>query len=513
LTDVTFDKGWVQGTLDGVTVDRKTRAIRIHGGDISVYLDKRPSGGSGGVAERGTIWAEGLQVQAFKDKHFAVMSGVGWDGKKVTWKTSIITVEGYWSRPVLFMFMADNGAYEPKVALQVGHLKGRAPVVEKIPGISLEGVEFDVRDFEFDEASSTAKVSKMTVSKETPETELIAAESAIFILNPQEQKLGFFVPDVRIHHPWVSLKPERFKNVLGSIEFKPLALVLWAPLKAKFQLEEREVLVQGSCQEWANVVGGDTVLKDIPFQGQLHLEAGLKPAPHLRMDQKGMPATCQPTSCEVFAKLRKPFQYTAIHANGEPFERTSGPGTPEWVYLGGMGKMPMAVETLEDPGFKFHRGFIRQAYENSLIDNVSKGKFNRGGSTLTMQLVKNLYLRREKTLLRKVQELLLAMAMEKCLSKAEIIELYLNVVEFGRDVYGVGPGAKHWFHRFPEALSPVEAFWMASILPKPRLVAPPDEASLKGIERLMSSLAKQGKIPEWTGSVEDVDTSGWESAP
>jgi membrane peptidoglycan carboxypeptidase len=150
---------------------------------------------------------------------------------------------------------------------------------------------------------------------------------------------------------------------------------------------------------------------------------------------------------------------------------------------------------MEDPGFEHHRGYITQAFFNSFIDNIKHDRFLRGGSTITMQLVKNVWLNREKTLSRKVQEFFLAQALESCYSKDEIMELYLNVVEFGPNRYGVGHGAHHWFKKGPGELSPVESFWLASILPRPSRTGPPTEQSLKKIKSLIKQLATNDRIP------------------
>jgi membrane peptidoglycan carboxypeptidase len=173
------------------------------------------------------------------------------------------------------------------------------------------------------------------------------------------------------------------------------------------------------------------------------------------------------------------------------------------------GDMPLAVTTMEDPGFEHHRGFIVQAFSNSFLDNLKQGRFLRGGSTITMQLAKNLWLTREKTLGRKVQEFFLSQALESCYSKDEIMELYLNVVEFGPNQYGVGNGSMHWFHKGPGELVPTEAFWLASILPRPSRTQPPTDSSLKHVEGLMKRLAEDGRIPNFTDDMvepEEVQT-------
>ena len=90
----------------------------------------------------------------------------------------------------------------------------------------------------------------------------------------------------------------------------------------------------------------------------------------------------------------------------------------------------------------------------------------------------------------------MAQELESCFTKDEILELYLNVVEFAPNVYGIGAAAQHYFKKSPIALSPVQAFYLATILPRPRKAPPPTEATLAGVQKLMTRFASDGKIPE-----------------
>jgi membrane peptidoglycan carboxypeptidase len=98
---------------------------------------------------------------------------------------------------------------------------------------------------------------------------------------------------------------------------------------------------------------------------------------------------------------------------------------------------------------------------------VKAGKFVRGASTISMQLAKNLYLSRDKTLSRKLQEAVLTMLLEQELGKDQILELYLNVIEFGPGIYGIGAAAQHYFNASPSQLSLGQSLYLASILPSP----------------------------------------------
>ena len=154
--------------------------------------------------------------------------------------------------------------------------------------------------------------------------------------------------------------------------------------------------------------------------------------------------------------------------DGQSVMIQSGPGTPDWVPYEDISKfMEAAVLICEDGGFYRHRGLDFRAIERALKDDIRAGRFVRGASTISMQLAKNLYLGREKTLARKIQEALLTLLLEQELSKKELMELYLNVVEFGPGIYGVGPAAEHYFKLPARDLSLGQALYLASILPDP----------------------------------------------
>lgn len=169
-------------------------------------------------------------------------------------------------------------------------------------------------------------------------------------------------------------------------------------------------------------------------------------------------------------RFRKPFRRTAYDPKGRPFELSSGPGTADWVPGNSISKfMEAAVMTTEDGGFHRHRGFDHEAIKNSVRENLRKKKFVRGASTISMQLAKNLYLDRGKTLSRKLQEAVLTMYLEQELTKEQILELYLNVAELGPNVYGVGPAARAYFSTRPADLSLGQALYIATLLPSPQV--------------------------------------------
>jgi membrane peptidoglycan carboxypeptidase len=146
----------------------------------------------------------------------------------------------------------------------------------------------------------------------------------------------------------------------------------------------------------------------------------------------------------------------------------SGPGAPNWVPYPRIPKsMEIAVLVCEDGGFHRHRGFDFRAIEKAIKEDVLAGRFVRGASTISMQLAKNLYLGSEKTLSRKIQEAFLTMLLEQQLTKQELMELYLNVVELGPGIYGIQAAADHYFDSDATELTLGQALYLASILPDP----------------------------------------------
>ncbi len=156
---------------------------------------------------------------------------------------------------------------------------------------------------------------------------------------------------------------------------------------------------------------------------------------------------------------------------GHPF--VVGPRNPRWTPLGAVpSALKKAVVAAEDANFYTHEGVDYEAIREAIRTDLRKGKFVRGGSTITQQLAKNLFLTREKTLIRKVKELVLARRMDDALSKSRILELYLNVVELGPMVYGIGHAAHYYFGKPPSALTVRECAFLASMLPGPKVYNP-----------------------------------------
>lgn len=130
--------------------------------------------------------------------------------------------------------------------------------------------------------------------------------------------------------------------------------------------------------------------------------------------------------------------------------------------------MKNAVIASEDSAFWDHEGIDWTELKKSFETNIEKGRMARGGSTITQQLAKNVYLSGDKSLLRKIREAVIAIRIERRYDKNLIVEKYLNVVEFDEGIYGVKQGAKHYFGVSPASLSIAQSAWLAFLLPNPK---------------------------------------------
>jgi len=136
-----------------------------------------------------------------------------------------------------------------------------------------------------------------------------------------------------------------------------------------------------------------------------------------------------------------------------------------------------AVLVTEDSGFWEHDGIEIEAIKESLEDNFTKGTIVRGGSTITQQLAKNLYLSPSQNPLRKLHELMITRRLERLLSKRRILELYLNVVEWGGGTWGAEAASRRYFRKSASALGASEAALLAGALINPNRYSPADPPS------------------------------------
>jgi len=160
-----------------------------------------------------------------------------------------------------------------------------------------------------------------------------------------------------------------------------------------------------------------------------------------------------------------------------------------------------AVLVAEDDAFWDHDGVDFEQLKESIETNLERGRFARGGSTITQQLAKNLYLSPSRNPIRKLSELIIARRLEATLTKRRILELYLNVVEWGNGIYGAEAAARAYFHKPAAAVGPSEAALLAGALVNARLLVP-SRPSARLMRRQRIILARMGSVtpPAPTGA-------------
>ena len=171
----------------------------------------------------------------------------------------------------------------------------------------------------------------------------------------------------------------------------------------------------------------------------------------------------------------------------------------KWKPLGKISRyLRASIIYAEDYNFYRHDGIDWGAIESAVEANLEKGSLAIGGSTITQQLAKNLYLSPSRSFIRKLRELVIAYALEDSLTKQRILEIYLNVVEWGDGVFGAEAAARHWFNKSAQSLTPAEAVRLAIALPNPFTRAPnvrSPELTKKAV-RLVRLLRLQGLLDE-----------------
>ena len=140
-----------------------------------------------------------------------------------------------------------------------------------------------------------------------------------------------------------------------------------------------------------------------------------------------------------------------------------------WVKLQEISKrLQWAIVVSEDGKFFEHNGFDYDQYQEAFKDAfVAKKKKVRGASTITQQLIKNLFLGREKSIFRKVKEFMFSLIIEKQIDKQKILETYLNIIEYGKNIYGIKSASLYYFKKYPSQLSARESAFLAMLLPSP----------------------------------------------
>jgi len=180
----------------------------------------------------------------------------------------------------------------------------------------------------------------------------------------------------------------------------------------------------------------------------------------------GAPHGCAPR----FADLKTEYPHVLYHGPNEPSVVVLKRYPPsQWAPLSQISKAAQgAILVSEDWAFYQHPGYDEKQMREAITESIESHKLKRGASTITQQVVRNIYLSKEKSVVRKVRELWMSTKIEKVLTKNRILELYLNLAEFGDDLFGIGPAAQFYFHKKPAELTAKEGAFLAMLLPSPK---------------------------------------------
>lgn len=191
----------------------------------------------------------------------------------------------------------------------------------------------------------------------------------------------------------------------------------------------------------------------------------------IKFDLTGDLEKCQVLSLgstiDVSQLLRNDYLHRVV-VGGEDLGIDVGPGTSQFIRIARIPKYVQAAAWgTEDLAFWEHHGFKLGLIRRAIILLLERGRFAYGGSTVSQQLVKNLFFYRDKTLTRKLEEAIVTWEMERQLPKERILELYLNCIEFGPGIWGIGPAARIYFGKNPEDLTPLEGAFIMGLKPDP----------------------------------------------
>jgi hypothetical protein len=245
--------------------------------------------------------------------------------------------------------------------------------------------------------------------------------------------------------------------------------------------------------------GAGTARLDLEVRGPLSRPAELLVVPRLQFDAGSQ-------AIEKLQFLARPFRY---RPRGEAVVVDVVPGGPDFIAAGALPPLfRSALLVSEDANFFGHPGVDVAEIPVAWAENVERGQLARGASTITQQLVKNLFLTGEKTIVRKVEEAALALLVDAALPKWRILEIYVNVIEWGPGVRGLVPAARHYFGKTPAELTPKETAFLVCLIPSPVRYHQAHSAGRAGpgMEQLMANLLAKLR------SIEALDEAAYRAA-
>ncbi len=206
--------------------------------------------------------------------------------------------------------------------------------------------------------------------------------------------------------------------------------------------------------------------------GSLHFRAESADLKDLELAVSVQPAACRVIRDAPHADvnaLKRPFVFVSRPPGWAPTRLVMGPERKNWVPYSRLGRNVIAAFlAAEDQRFFKHRGFDVENIRRALALDLQRGEFAKGASSISQQVVKNVFLNHRRNLSRKLQEFVLTWRLEQVLPKKRILEIYLNMVEMGPGLFGVRAAARHYFQKEPSQLDPLQAAHLAAITPNPR---------------------------------------------
>jgi len=257
-------------------------------------------------------------------------------------------------------------------------------------------------------------------------------------------------------HPYLRYRPKPSKQITFSI------------VKPDFPADE---LFSSLPEGLFSTLKGIKVTGNLAFSLDFFVDLALPDSLRFNVDLKRNRFGVVSYGDAGLTRLNESFEYTAYEKGVPARSFRVGPENPDFRPLNKISRfLQISVLNSEDPGFYQHRGFIPEAFRESMILNIKERRFARGGSTITMQLVKNVFLNRNKTIARKMEEILLVWLIEnqQLCSKERMFEVYLNIIELGPHIYGANEAAHFYFNKDASKLTLPESIFIASIIPRPK---------------------------------------------
>jgi monofunctional biosynthetic peptidoglycan transglycosylase len=235
----------------------------------------------------------------------------------------------------------------------------------------------------------------------------------------------------------------------------------------------------------------------------------------------GIVAVSLPTIKSLYAIVHAETSYYSISFVNDQVQYTRQDTIPaSWVNLPQISKrIQAAIVSSEDGTFYLHPGYDLEQLQKAIDETFVKKKKMRGASTITQQLVKNLFLSKGKTFGRKAQELIMASMIEKYADKKKILESYLNIIEYGKGLYGIQAASKFYFNKLPSQINAREAAFLAMLLPSPVRYARSFNAksltpfAQRMVESILLKMRQGGHISEEEYNQQRHMTFAWEKPP